>query len=181
MNNSEFLHAMLYGDQQLVDSGRWMHAYSIHFTQPITRAILLNPRWVLGETTDQRSAVFAKLINEYLAAITTKEHVEAPDYIANTRRALNMTMHVVAVEAATQAQTINFAPLPDKLVGDAPFPLNASASSGLPVSFAALTPTVCTVSDATVTLVATGTCILEANQGAMPTSNQRHRSPRRWR
>jgi hypothetical protein len=156
---------MLYGDQQLVDSNGLMHAYSIHFTQPITRAILLNPRTVLGETTDQRRAAFAKLINDYLAAITAKEHVEAPDYIANTRRALNMTMRVVAVEAATQAQSINFSPLPDKLVGDAPFPLNASASSGLLVGFGSLTPTVCTVSGNIVTLVTTGTCILEANQG----------------
>lgn len=61
-------------------------------------------------------------------------------------------------------QTITFAPLPDKLLGDPPFTVNATASSGLPVSFASLTPAVCTVSGNTVTLVTTGTCTIQATQ-----------------
>jgi hypothetical protein len=61
-------------------------------------------------------------------------------------------------------QTISFAPLPDKLVSDPPFSVSATASSGLPVAFASLTTAVCTVSGNTVTLVATGTCTIEATQ-----------------
>jgi hypothetical protein len=61
-------------------------------------------------------------------------------------------------------QTITFDPLPDKVLGDPPFNLSATASSGLPVSFVSLTPTVCTVSDNTVTLLVTGTCTIQATQ-----------------
>jgi len=41
----------------------------------------------------------------------------------------------------------------------------ASATSGLPVSFTSNTPAVCTVSGATVTTVAPGTCTITASQG----------------
>jgi hypothetical protein len=42
--------------------------------------------------------------------------------------------------------------------------LQASASSGLAVSFASTTPTVCTVSGTVATIVAPGTCTIAANQ-----------------
>jgi hypothetical protein len=42
--------------------------------------------------------------------------------------------------------------------------LTASASSGLPVSFASLTPAVCTVSGVTATMVNPGTCTIQALQ-----------------
>ncbi|MGH9563433.1 MAG: hypothetical protein ACRD3S_18420, partial [Terracidiphilus sp.] len=42
--------------------------------------------------------------------------------------------------------------------------LSATASSGLPVTFASETPTVCTVSGTTATMISTGTCTLEAKQ-----------------
>jgi hypothetical protein len=65
----------------------------------------------------------------------------------------------------TQAsQTITFGTLANQLLGTAPFPVSATASSGLAVSFASTTPAVCTVSGATVTLVATGTCTVQAKQ-----------------
>ncbi len=49
-------------------------------------------------------------------------------------------------------------------LGTAPFTLSATVSSGLAVSFASTTPAVCTVSGATVTLVAVGTCTIRATQ-----------------
>ncbi len=61
-------------------------------------------------------------------------------------------------------QTITFNPLPDKWLGDAPFTLTATASSGLPVTFATRSPAVCTVNGNSVTLLAAGSCILEATQ-----------------
>jgi hypothetical protein len=65
----------------------------------------------------------------------------------------------------TQAsQTIGFGALPNQTFGAAPFTVGASASSGLTVSFASDTPAVCTVSGATVTLVAVGTCTIQATQ-----------------
>ncbi len=63
------------------------------------------------------------------------------------------------------AQTITFATLPDQTYGAAPFTVSATASSGLPVSFASTTTSVCTVSGSTVTLVSAGAnCTIEATQ-----------------
>ena len=66
---------------------------------------------------------------------------------------------------ANSSQTITFAALPDKTYGAAPFTVSATASSGLPVSFASTTTSVCTVSGSTVTLVSAGAnCTIEATQ-----------------
>ena len=70
--------------------------------------------------------------------------------------------HTFAVTSSQQAVT--FAALPDQTYGAAPFTLSASASSGLPVSFASTTPSVCTVSASTVSLLAIGTCTISATQ-----------------
>jgi hypothetical protein len=61
-------------------------------------------------------------------------------------------------------QTIAFGPLPGRTIGTGPFGLTATASSGLPVSFASATTAVCSVSGATVTLIAVGTCSIQATQ-----------------
>ena len=61
-------------------------------------------------------------------------------------------------------QTIVFAALVDRVLGAAPFTVSATASSGLPVTFASLTAPVCAVSGNTVTLVAVGTCTIRASQ-----------------
>ncbi len=63
-----------------------------------------------------------------------------------------------------QSQTITFGALSNMTLGSAPFTLSATSSSGLPVSFASLTMPVCTVSGTTATLVAVGTCIIQATQ-----------------
>src|ERR1039457_6676493 len=62
------------------------------------------------------------------------------------------------------AQTISFAPLPNVPLSTLPFTVTATASSGLAVSFASTTPTICTVSGNTVTLVAAGRCAIKATQ-----------------
>ncbi len=73
------------------------------------------------------------------------------------------------------SQVIAFKPLRFRNVGDPPFDISsyASASSGLPVSFTSMTPRVCDTADAPgavtgtgslVTLLAAGTCRIEASQ-----------------
>lgn len=49
-------------------------------------------------------------------------------------------------------------------IGDVPFAVTVSASSGLAVTLASTTPAVCTVAGTTVTLVALGDCTLTADQ-----------------
>jgi len=61
-------------------------------------------------------------------------------------------------------QTITFGALPSEPIGTAPFTVNATASSGLAVSFASITSAVCTVSGSTATLVAIGICTIRAMQ-----------------
>jgi uncharacterized protein YjiK/phosphodiesterase/alkaline phosphatase D-like protein len=59
-------------------------------------------------------------------------------------------------------QTIAFNPLGNKTFGNAPFTVSATASSGLPVSFAASGN--CTVAGNLVTLTAAGSCTITASQ-----------------
>ena len=59
-------------------------------------------------------------------------------------------------------QTITFAALPDRVFGEQPFTIEATASSGLAVSFTATGK--CSVSGATVTLTGAGSCTLTAQQ-----------------
>lgn len=61
-------------------------------------------------------------------------------------------------------QQINFGPLATMVFGSGPFSVSATASSGLPVSLASGTPSVCTVSGSTVTLKQPGTCSITASQ-----------------
>ena len=63
---------------------------------------------------------------------------------------------------AKSAQTITFAALPNKTVGDSDFAVSASASSGLPVSFAATGA--CSATGATVHLTGAGQCSITASQ-----------------
>ena len=71
---------------------------------------------------------------------------------------------VTVTQAGPAVQTISFGPLSNMALGSAPFTVSATASSGLAVSFASTTPSVCTLSGATVTLIGVGTCTIEATQ-----------------
>ena len=57
-------------------------------------------------------------------------------------------------------QNVAIDPIADHQVGDAPFPVTASNSSGLPVTLSSSTPAVCTVAGRTVTPVTAGSCTL---------------------
>jgi WD40 repeat protein len=64
--------------------------------------------------------------------------------------------------ALPKAQTITFGALAGKTFGDADFPVSATSSSGLPVSFAASGS--CTISAATIHLTGAGSCTVTASQ-----------------
>ena len=71
-------------------------------------------------------------------------------------------------------QAITFGTLADKTYGEAPFSVTATASSGLTVTFSTTTPSVCTsggTNGATITIVATGTCTVKADQAGNRTHN----------
>ena len=80
---------------------------------------------------------------------------------ANYNAALSVTQ-TFAVNKADQ--TISFSTLSDKNYGDADFSVSASATSGLAVSFASTTPSNCSVSGSTVSILAGGSCSISASQ-----------------
>ena len=63
----------------------------------------------------------------------------------------------------TVSQSITFGPAPTVVVFGSG-QLNATASSGLPVTFSSTTPAICSVTGNTVTDIAVGSCIVAANQ-----------------
>ncbi len=80
------------------------------------------------------------------------------------------SFQVSAVPAVTpSAQTISFAQPADTRVDGGPVALAASATSGLGVSFASTTTSVCAVSSSSVTLLAVGTCTIVASQAGNAT------------
>ncbi|WP_289024957.1 IPT/TIG domain-containing protein, partial [uncultured Sphingomonas sp.] len=69
-----------------------------------------------------------------------------------------------SIVVGSGSQTISFGALSNISLSSSPPPLSATASSGLTVSFASTTPSVCTVSGTTVTLVDRGLCSITASQ-----------------
>ena len=91
-------------------------------------------------------------------------HAITATYVGDTNFVAS-SASILANVVQPAPQTITFGPLPNRTFGSGPFGLTATASSGLPVSFASTTTGVCTVAGATVTLIAGGTCAIQATQG----------------
>jgi len=87
--------------------------------------------------------------------------IEADQAGDNTWAAAKPVQRSFKVTPATQV--ITFPAIPDQTLITPPFVVSASASSGLPVSLSSKTPAVCSVTGL-VTLLATGTCTIEADQ-----------------
>ena len=83
----------------------------------------------------------------------------------------------VSHTATAQPQAITFPPIPDLALGNAPFLVSATASSGLTVSFASATPAVCTVSGNTVALAGAGACTITGNQAGNRLTRRRAGGP----
>ncbi|MBU6280389.1 MAG: hypothetical protein KGN78_14205 [Actinomycetales bacterium] len=69
-----------------------------------------------------------------------------------------------SITVTKEAQVIAFAPPSAQTMAQSPVSLVATATSGLPVSLASSTPTVCAVDGTSLTLLSTGTCSITASQ-----------------
>lgn len=78
----------------------------------------------------------------------------------------------------TLYQSISFDPLANKTLGDPDFNLTATASSGLPVSYAASGS--CTVSDSTVHITGVGSCTITASQAGFDSYSIAADSQKPW-
>ena len=90
---------------------------------------------------------------------------------ASYSAALEVVQNIVIQAATLTPQTITFGanPGPVNFTAGGTFLVSATASSGLPVVFGSTTPGVCTVSGSTVTMVASGTCTITADQAGNST------------
>lgn len=84
---------------------------------------------------------------------------ENPTYIASVN-----SSGLLIFNPPKQDQTITFAALASKTVGDPSFALGATASSGLPVTYTSSVPAVATVSGSQVTIVGEGSTTITASQ-----------------
>ena len=85
--------------------------------------------------------------------------------MATANLADNNVTVLLGLMVGSTAQNITFGSIGNVNYGVAPFTVSATASSGLAVSFASASATVCTVSGSTVTIIGGGTCTIVASQG----------------
>ncbi|CAH0148640.1 MULTISPECIES: cellulose binding domain-containing protein [unclassified Pedobacter] len=78
---------------------------------------------------------------------------------------------VSQVLTVKNVQTINFAAIAPKVLGDADFTLEASASSGIPVSFSSSDESVATVTNGVARILKAGTTVFTASQPGNETYN----------
>ena len=94
--------------------------------------------------------------------------VTATGYTLGGTKAANYTLSAqpsgMTADITKASQTISFDILTAKTFGDAAFDLTATASSGLPVSYASSNTAVATISGNTVTIVGIGTTVITASQ-----------------
>ena len=98
-------------------------------------------------------------------AISYAQPAHAGVYLVVARNdGFSVYSDAAVLDVGPAAQTIAFAPLPDRTSGEAPFALAATASSGLPVAFTLLAGPA-TLAGNIVTLTGTGTVSIRATQG----------------
>jgi hypothetical protein len=122
--------------------------------------------WIVNDNTDVPTARISS--SELRTTISASALVTAGEkqiQVCNPPFPLSDCSNVLSFTVtAKQDQTIAFATLPDRTLGDPPFTVSATASSALAVVFASTTPAVCTVNGNTVTLLTTGSCSVVASQ-----------------
>ncbi|HEX4138655.1 MAG TPA: FG-GAP-like repeat-containing protein [Bryobacteraceae bacterium] len=104
-------------------------------------------------------------VNVTLAAPLSVTNTATASGGGETNTSNDVASDVTQINVVANAQIIIFGALSDELLSAPPFQINATASSGLTVSFVSNTSSVCTVSGMTVDLIAVGTCSITATQG----------------
>jgi len=115
-----------------------------------------------GTTSVSLSGSWATFSNLNLTRVATNDSLTATMALTGS---INLTVNSPSlVSSIGQVQTITFPPLPSSLPANATVTLAASTSASLPVLYSTPTPSVCTISGTTVTLLAEGTCVIQARQ-----------------
>lgn len=114
---------------------------------------------LLTTSTSQVCTISGNMLTSKITGtcIVTATQPGDPSYTA----APAVTKSILVTKAP---QTIDFTPPTSLSLPQSPYPLAASATSGLPVSFNSATPSVCTISGSSLILVSGGTCTVTAHQ-----------------
>ena len=78
--------------------------------------------------------------------------------------AISVALALLDDDGIKANQSITFTQPPDKTFGDAAFGINATSTSGLPISFSSSTASVCSIAGSTVTILGAGLCTITAGQ-----------------
>jgi uncharacterized protein YjdB len=131
-------------------------------------ALFMNPLFVSASTPDfhlQSGSLALNSGDASVSSLVTSNYDASPLPASSgyyDRGALGSSAGV------RQSQTITFAKPGAQKVGT-PLTLKATASSGLTVTFASTTTSICTVSGTTATFIAAGTCTIQATQAGNST------------
>jgi hypothetical protein len=128
---------------------------------PLLLALLMGTNAISSVFHSPSGSPFGAGNRPYAVAVGDFNGDGIPD-LATANSANNVT--VLLVTASLGSQTITFAPLSNVTPGVSPFTLSATASSGLTVTFASNTTSVCTVNVATITILTAGSCSITASQ-----------------
>ena len=131
---------------------------STAFSTPTGTATFLDGTTVLG-TASQTSSPYTFTAS----SLGIGSHTLTASYGGDTRTS-GSSSNAITITVTQDAQSISFGSLSNLTFGAAPFGISATATSGLTVTFASTTPSVCTISINTVTIVAAGTCSIAASQ-----------------
>ncbi|MDQ1381382.1 MAG: large repetitive protein, partial [Actinomycetota bacterium] len=152
---------------------------SITFTAPPTSTLAQSPVTVsatassglpvsFSSSTTSVCTVSGTTVTLLTTGICTIQADQAGNASFNAATPVQQSFSVIS---GPGAQTITFSPIADATLGQSPLVANATASSGLPVSFSSLTMFVCTVSSASVSLLTPGTCTIQADQAGNASYN----------
>ncbi len=93
LDDDDFFHALLFGEQRVIDREQVQAAFTLSATQPISgAALLVNPRVQLAILGERRNAALRERGLRQLSAIGTNTHTEFVSVIADTRQTLRMAM-----------------------------------------------------------------------------------------
>jgi hypothetical protein len=173
-----FVHASQAGNNVYSVAPLVTQYFTIHLAlQTINFPAITGTQYVLG-TTPLSATASSGLTVAFASATpavctvsgTTASLKTTGDCVIHATQAGSKTVYAVAPLASqsfivyANPQTITFPAITATLTAATTLPLSATASSGLTVAFVSTTPTVCTVSGTTASLLTSGTCIVQATQ-----------------
>jgi alpha-tubulin suppressor-like RCC1 family protein len=144
-------------DGLTVDSGTtWQQSFQ---AQPSVQGIgflTIRPDAVIGAEYKGQIRVHYNVLDN---------NQDSPQILGRFTILFDVTIRVDPPDPAPPVdQVITFPAIADKTLGDASSVLMATSSSGLPVRLLSLDPSICTLVEGVLTVVAPGTCTIEASQ-----------------